>query len=51
MNYRIKWLQKRTLVVDPRRTPNIYREFSQYEYDTDKTAISCPVCQIGTITP
>ncbi len=32
----IKWLQKRTLVVDPRRTPNIYREFSQYEYDTDK---------------
>ena len=36
VNYRIKWLQKRTLVVDPRRTPNIYREFSQYEYDTDK---------------
>ena len=36
VNYRIKWLQKRTLVVDPKRTPNIYREFSQYEYDTDK---------------
>lgn len=36
VNYRIKWLQKRTLVVDPRRTPNIYREFSQYEYNTDK---------------
>ena len=27
---------KRTLVVDPRRTPNVYREFSQYEYDADK---------------
>ena len=36
VNYRIKWLQKRTLVVDPRRTPNVYREFSQYEYDADK---------------
>lgn len=36
VNYRIKWLQKRTLVIDPRRTPNIYREFTQYEYDTDK---------------
>ncbi len=36
VNYRIKWLQKRTLMVDSRRTPNIYREFSQYEYDTDK---------------
>lgn len=29
VNYRIKWLQKRTLVVDPKRTPNVYREFSQ----------------------
>ena len=36
VNYRIKWLQKRTLVVDPKRTPNVYREFSQYEYDADK---------------
>lgn len=36
VTYRIKWLQKRTLVIDPQRTPNAYREFTQYEYDTDK---------------
>ena len=42
MNYRIKWLQKRTLVVDSRRTPTIYREFSQYENDTDKDGYFLP---------
>lgn len=30
--YRIKWLQSRRIVIDPKRTPNAWREFSQYEY-------------------
>ncbi len=34
--YRIKWLQSRRIVIDPKRTPNAHREFSTYEYLTDK---------------
>lgn len=30
--YGIKWLQRRHIVIDPARTPNAYREFTQYEY-------------------
>lgn len=30
--YGIKWLQRRKIVIDPKRTPNAYREFTQYEY-------------------
>lgn len=30
--YGVKWLQRRRIVIDPARTPNAYREFSQYEY-------------------
>lgn len=36
VTYRVKWLQHRRLVFDPRRTPNAYREFVNYEYETDK---------------
>lgn len=34
--YGIKWLQHRKLIIDPKRTPNAYREFTQYEYCTAK---------------
>lgn len=34
--YRIKWLQKRRLVIDRRRTPKACKEFENYEYVTDK---------------
>ena len=30
--YRIKWLQHRKIVIDPRRTPNAHREFVNYSY-------------------
>lgn len=34
--YRVKWLQHRKIVIDPKRTPNAYREFVNYEYAQDK---------------
>ncbi len=36
MEYRVKWLQHRRIVIDPARTPNAHREFVGYSYDTDK---------------
>lgn len=36
VEYRIKWLQHRTIVIDPRRTPNAHREFVNYAYPVDK---------------
>lgn len=36
VEYRIKWLQHRRIIVDPRRTPNTARELQQYHYDVDK---------------
>jgi len=36
VDYGMKWLQKRKLVIDPRRTPNAYREFTSYEYEKNK---------------
>lgn len=36
VEYRVKWLQHRRIVIDPARTPNAYREFVNYEYETDK---------------
>lgn len=32
VEYRIKWLQNRNIVIDPKRTPNAHREFISYEY-------------------
>lgn len=32
VQYGIKWLQMRKIVIDPRRTPNAHREFTEYEY-------------------
>lgn len=36
VEYGFKWLQRRTLVIDKNRTPNVYEEFKNYEYDRDK---------------
>lgn len=36
VDYGMKWLQNRTIVIDPRRTPNAYKEFVNYEYERDK---------------
>ena len=36
VEYGFKWLQRRTIVIDQRRTPSAYDEFTQYEYDRDK---------------
>lgn len=34
--YGIKWLQHRKIIIDKARTPNTYREFTLYEYETTK---------------
>lgn len=36
VQYRIKWMQHRRIIIDPVRTPNAAREFSNYEYEKDK---------------
>ncbi len=36
VEYGFKWLQSRTIVIDPRRTPNAYSEIASYEYERDK---------------
>jgi phage terminase large subunit len=36
VEYGMKWLQCRKIVIDPKRTPNAYKEFSEYEYERDK---------------
>lgn len=36
VDYGMKWLQKRTIVIDKRRTPNAYEEFTSYEYEKNK---------------
>ena len=36
VEYGFKWLQTRTLVIDPARTPNAYKEIKNYEFERDK---------------
>lgn len=37
VDYGIRWLQDLDeIIIDKRRTPNAYREFTCYEYDTDR---------------
>lgn len=36
VEYGMKWLQSRRLVIDPQRTPTVYKEFVNYEFDRDK---------------
>ncbi len=38
VNYGIKWLRKQlSIVIDPERCPNTWREFSMYEFEKTKT--------------
>ncbi len=41
IEYSMKWLQRRKLVFDPKRTPNAYKEFKKYEYERDKDGNIC----------
>ena len=36
VEYGMKWLQGRTIVIDRRRTPEACREFSGYEFERDR---------------
>ena len=36
VEYGMKWLQTKHIVIDQRRTPNAYKELSEYEYERDK---------------
>lgn len=36
VEYGMKWLQSRKIVIDKRRTPNVFREFVHYEYERNK---------------
>lgn len=36
IEYGFKFLQTKTIVIDPKRTPNAYKEITEYEYDQDK---------------
>ena len=36
VDYGMKWLQRRTIVIDRRRTPNAYDEFVHYEYERNR---------------
>lgn len=36
VNYGIRWLQSKKIVIDPKRTPNGLKEFTEYEYETTK---------------
>lgn len=36
VEYGMKWLARRKLVIDPRRTPNVHKEFLHYEYERNK---------------
>ena len=36
VQYGMKWMQTRKIVIDKDRTPNAYREFKEYEFEVDK---------------
>lgn len=36
VEYGFKWLQSKTIVIDPKRTPNACKEITEYEYERDK---------------
>lgn len=36
VDYSMKWLQKRKIVIDKKRTPHTFREFVGYEYERSK---------------
>jgi len=45
--YRIRWLQHRKIIIDPSRTPNAHREFTNYAYKVDKNGDVLPVLVEG----
>ena len=42
VQYRLRWLQHRRIVIDPKRTPEAYREFSEYSYKVDRNGEILP---------
>lgn len=36
VEYGMKWLAGRTIVIDPQRTPTVAEEFTQYEFERDR---------------
>lgn len=36
VDYGLKWLQNRHIVIDPARTPTVYKEFIHYEFERNK---------------
>lgn len=36
VNYGIRWLQSKRIIIDPRRTPYAFKEFTEYEYEQTK---------------
>lgn len=42
IQYRIRWLQHRKIVIDPERTPNAHREFTEYTYKVDRNGVVLP---------
>jgi len=36
VNYGIRWLQSKRIIIDPKRTPHAFSEFTGYEYETTK---------------
>lgn len=36
IDYGMKWLQRRKIVIDRRRTPNAYKEFVNYQYERNR---------------
>ena len=42
VQYRLRWLQHRKIVIDPKRTPEAYREFTEYSYKTDRNGEVLP---------
>ena len=36
IEYSFKWLQTKKIVIDHKRTPNAYKEFTEYEFERDK---------------
>ena len=46
IEYGMKWLQVRKIVIDQRRTPNAFKELSEYEFERDKDGN--PIYKDGT---
>ena len=43
VQYRVKWLQHRRIIIDPKRTPKACEEFLNYAYEVDRNGEILPV--------